>query len=452
MVHMTVTDGTNASAAVTSRYPTIGGESTFRMSHLDPLVVGSLPTGSSPHIPGMPAACRATATEHDRLQWWHTDGGDPARLLEDFLSAHGLPARDLTRPSIGTPDHHRPGSLCGAALFISAAAGAAMIGAPTGPPSPAPAVPDLVAVVYHHRDPDPDAADPRPGTDTHPRWQLGPWQDSWSPAAHATAVAHARAAIGRGDIYQVNIVGHTSARYTGDPRPALARLTRLPGARYGGVLTGPGWAIACASPETLLTATGGQATTRPIKGTRPATPEGYRDLLTSAKERAEHVMIVDLERNDLARVAHTGSVRVDQLYTIRRWSGLWQAESTVSARLATGCGLADLLRAVCPGGSVTGAPKLAALAQIAALEPVGRGAAMGGLGWFDTDGLDLGLTIRTVAVDTQRVHLWAGGGITWDSDPAAEVAEASAKAAPLRAALCHDTSPTGGRSHAAHHR
>jgi len=97
--------------------------------------------------------------------------------------------------------------------------------------------------------------------------------------------------------------------------------------------------------------------------------------------------------------------------------------------------LAELLRAVLPGGSVTGAPKLAALDQIAALEPVGRGPSMGALGWLNERGLDLGLTIRTVAVDGERVHLWAGGGITWDSDPAAEVAEAAAKAAPLRAAL-----------------
>ena len=101
--------------------------------------------------------------------------------------------------------------------------------------------------------------------------------------------------------------------------------------------------------------------TRPIKGTRPATAAGRRELLASAKERAEHVMIVDLERNDLARVARTGSVRVDELFAVRRWCDLWQAESAVSAELADGVGLADLLRAICPGGSVTGAPKLAAL-------------------------------------------------------------------------------------------
>src|SRR6185503_27942 len=160
-----------------------------------------------------------------------------------------------------------------------------------------------------------------------------------------------------------------------------------------------------------------------------------RELLASAKERAEHVMIVDLERNDLARLPGLGPVRVDELFAVRRWVDLWQAESVVSAPIVRPIDLADLLRAVCPGGSVTGAPKLAALAEIARLEPVGRGASMGAAGWVGADHLDLGLTIRTVVADGGRVHAWAGGGITWDSDPAAEVAEAAAKAAPIRAAL-----------------
>src|SRR5690606_30793595 len=165
------------------------------------------------------------------------------------------------------------------------------------------------------------------------------------------------------------------------------------------------------------------------------TAQGRVELLASAKERAEHVMIVDLERGDRGRRARTGEVRVDELFVLRRWCDLWQAESCVSARLRPGVGLAELLRAVCPGGSVTGAPKRATLQLIAELEPVGRGPAMAAMGWVDHAGVDLGLTIRTVAVEAGRVHLWAGGGITWASDPQAEVAEAAAKAAPLRAAL-----------------
>jgi para-aminobenzoate synthetase component 1 len=248
-------------------------------------------------------------------------------------------------------------------------------------------------------------------------------------------VEQVRAAIGRGDVYQVNVVGHARAPYTGDPLPALQRVAALPGARYAGVLTGDDWAIACASPETLIDVSAGRAVTRPIKGTRPAGAAGRAALLASAKERAEHIMIVDLERNDLARLPGTGPVRVDELFDVREWCGLWQAESVVSAPLDGDVGLADLLRAVCPGGSVTGAPKLAALAQIAALEPVGRGVSMGAAGWLGHDHLDLGLTIRTVAVDGARVHTWAGGGITAGSDPAAEVDEAAAKVAPIRAVL-----------------
>jgi para-aminobenzoate synthetase component 1 len=251
-------------------------------------------------------------------------------------------------------------------------------------------------------------------------------------------VAEVRAAIARGDVYQVNVVGHASARYTGDPLPALHRLAGLPGARYGRVLTGSGWALACASPETLVRVAGAAVETRPIKGTRPATAAGRLELLASAKERAEHVMIVDLERNDLAQIAQTGTVAVPSLFAVQRWCDLWQAESQVTARLRPDVTLPDLLRALCPGGSVTGAPKLSALAHIAALEPVGRGPSMGMLGVLTRDQLDLGLTIRTAAVDAGRIHIWAGGGITWDSDPTSEVAEAAAKAAPLRAALRPD--------------
>ncbi|MGC4892783.1 chorismate-binding protein [Micromonospora sp. DT31] len=396
------------------------------MSGPHPDDVEALPQGEV-DAPGAPPGCRGRLVETARLHWRTTDGGDAADLAQRFLTAHGLPVGDLTRPARHT---HTGEGVCGAALYLSAAAATHTIGVSPGAPSPAPALPDLAVVVYRHTDrpPPPPPASPR-------RWRVGPWRESWTPAAHAAAVDAVRAAIARGDVYQVNLVGHAAADYTGDALPALARLAALPGARYGGTLTGPGWALGCASPETLIAVEGGRLVTRPIKGTRPATPAGRCDLLGSAKERAEHIMIVDLERNDLARVARTGSVRVDELFAVRRWCDLWQAESTVSAVPADGLGLADLLRAVCPGGSVTGAPKHAALAQIAALEPVGRGAGMGALGWVAPGRLDLGLTIRTAAVDGRRLHLWAGGGITWGSDPAAEVAEAAAKAAPVRALL-----------------
>ncbi|KHD77545.1 anthranilate synthase [Actinoplanes utahensis] len=361
------------------------------------------------------------------FRWHQGDPGDPAELLAGFLADNGLPVRNLGR----TGDQDRPigdGEICGAALYVSADAGSVMAGGAPGAPTPVPVVPDVYAVVYAHGAP--VAPSPASGP-----WSLGPWRESWSRDEHAEAVQRVRAAIGRGDVYQVNVVGHASAPYRGDPAAALRRVAGLAGARYGGVLAGDGWAMATASPETLVEVRDGRVITRPIKGTRPATEAGRRELLASAKERAEHVMIVDLERNDLARLPGTGPVRVDELFAVREWSGLWQAESVVSAPLDGAVGLAALLRAVCPGGSVTGAPKLAALRQIAALEPVGRGVSMGALGWLGHDHLDLGLSIRTVATDGDRVHVWAGGGITIDSDPIAEVDEAAAKSAPVRAAL-----------------
>ncbi|GIJ20894.1 hypothetical protein Vlu01_15180 [Micromonospora lutea] len=375
--------------------------------------------------PSVPASCRGRLTERARWHWRPADGGDPAAYAEEFLADHGLHLADLSRPA----RRHHPHDICGAALYLSAAAGAVLAGGAPGAPNPAD-LPEVAVVVYGHTD---TTTPGHPGPP--PPFRPDAWTESWSPRQHADAVTAIRHAIGRGEVYQVNLVGHARATYTGDPLPALARLGRLPGARYGGVLTGPGWAIGCASPETLIEVRDGTLTTRPIKGTRPATTAGRADLLASAKERAEHIMIVDLERNDLARVARTGSVRVDDLFAVRRWCDLWQAESTIRADVADGLGLADLLRAVCPGGSVTGAPKLAALDHIAALEPVGRGAGMGALGWVGPGHLDLGLTIRTAAVDGNAVHVWAGGGITWDSDPAAEVAEAAAKTTPVRAAL-----------------
>lgn len=359
------------------------------------------------------------------MAWHRSDGGDPAELVSDYLAGNGLDVRNIGRTA---PQVHPTGagSICGAALYVSADAGSVMAGGAAGARTPVPSIPDVYAVVYEHG---PAVVPPPAG------WDLGEWEPSWTPREHAAAVSAVREAIGRGDVYQVNVVGHTSAPYGGDPTAALHRVAALPGARYGGVLQGDGWALATASPETLVEVRGGRVITRPIKGTRPATAAGRRELLASTKERAEHVMIVDLSRNDLSRLPGVGPVEVEELFAVRRWSALWQAESVVSAPVVGDLSLAALLRALAPGGSVTGAPKIAALAQIARLEPVGRGVSMAAVGWVGHDHLDLGLTIRTVAVDGSRVHAWAGGGIVWDSDPAAEVAEAAAKLAPIKAAL-----------------
>jgi para-aminobenzoate synthetase component 1 len=365
------------------------------------------------------------------FQWHARAGEDGAELLADFLASNGLPVRNIGR-TVSQKHPIGDGEICGAALYVSAAAGCVMAGGRPGARSPVPAVPDIYAVVYGHR----YAPARRKLSDIGKvAFDLGRWTPSWTPDEHAGAVEAVREAIARGDVYVVNVVGHASAPYRGDPADALRRVAGLPGARYGGILSGPGWALATASPETLVEVRDGLVVTRPIKGTRPATDVGRKELLASAKERAEHIMIVDLERNDLARLDATGPVRVRELFGVREWAGLWQAESDVAAPVTGDLTLPALLRSLCPGGSVTGAPKRAALSEIARLEPVGRGVSMGAAGWLGHDHLDLALTIRTVAVDGQRVHAWAGGGITIDSDPREEVAEAAAKAAPVRAAL-----------------
>ncbi|HUR51933.1 MAG TPA: chorismate-binding protein [Mycobacteriales bacterium] len=356
-------------------------------------------------FPGRPAPWRGPLVEVDRLE---TD--DPQDVLA-FVDALGLG---------GPPDSHR-GEL--AVGLLLGARGCAVLGdVPRPQASPVAKIPECVAVVYRRGE---ARATPLGTAST------GPWRTTWTDEEHAAAVQAVREAIERGEVYQANVVGHRSAPCSGDPRALAAAVAQLPGATYGGVVSGEGWVVASASPEQLVRVEGVTLSTVPIKGTAAA-----RDVLqASAKDRAEHVMIVDLERNDVARVAQTGSVAVEDLYALSQWSGLWHASSTVTGRLAPGAGTVDVLAALLPGGSVTGAPKHAACALLAALEPVGRGPAMGAMGFLWPGGLDLGLTIRTVAIVDGRVHLWAGGGITWGSDPATEVAEAHAKAAPVQAAL-----------------
>jgi para-aminobenzoate synthetase component 1 len=261
-------------------------------------------------------------------------------------------------------------------------------------------------------------------------YSIGDWQPSWSEAEYAAAVEEVRAAIAEGDVYQVNLVQHLRAEFDGDPRALAASLAPLRPLEPA-PLVGAGWAIVSASPELLLSRRGTRIRTSPIKGTRPAGVP-----VESAKDAAEHVMIVDLERNDLARVARPGSVRWPEVLAERELAGVTHLVATVEAELRDDVTLTGLLEAVLPGGSVTGCPKVAALDLIAALEPVGRGASMGALGRIYPNGdLDLALTIRTFAVAEGQIHLWVGGGIVWDSEPAGEVEESWVKARPLLAAI-----------------
>jgi para-aminobenzoate synthetase component I len=259
---------------------------------------------------------------------------------------------------------------------------------------------------------------------------IGDWRTTWSEDEYADAIEVVRSAIAEGDVYQVNLVQHLEAEFAGDPNgvaDALAALRPLEPAP----LRGDGWTVVSASPEVLLSRRGNRISTSPIKGTRPAGVS-----VDSAKDAAEHVMIVDLERNDLSRVARAGTVRWPDVLVERELAGVTHLVATVEAELREDVSLTDLLEAVLPGGSVTGCPKIAALDLIAALEPVGRGASMGALGRIYPNGdLDLALTIRTFAIADGAIHLWVGGGIVWDSDPRSEVEESWVKARPLLATI-----------------
>lgn len=262
---------------------------------------------------------------------------------------------------------------------------------------------------------------------------IGSWASSLDEDGFSKGIRVIRGAIRSGDVYQVNLCRRLSA-----PVPAgfdvvglaaaLARSNPAPHAATVRVDTA-GLAVASASPELFLRRRGDVVETRPIKGT--AAP-GDAFL---AKDRAENVMIVDLMRNDLGRVCEYGTVEVPDLCREERHPGLSHLVSTVRGRLRAGVGWVELLAATFPPGSVTGAPKLAALEVIRRLEPVPRGVYCGAIGWVDTDSAsgDLNVAIRTFWVEDGRLHLGTGGGITWGSTPAGEWEETELKARTLLA-------------------
>jgi len=261
-------------------------------------------------------------------------------------------------------------------------------------------------------------------------FRVGEWEATWTSEDYAAAVDEVRAAIARGDVYQVNLVQHLAAPFDGDPVALAGALAPLR-PRHPAPLVGDGWAIVSASPELFLARRGRRLWTKPIKGTRPLGEDVDDD-----KDAAEHVMIVDLERNDLSRVCQVGTVRWPELLVQHELAGVTHLVSTVEGRLRDDVGLAEILRATFPGGSITGAPKIAALDEIARLEPVGRGASMGAVGTVAANGdFELALTIRTFAVAEGRIHLWVGGGVVWDSDADAEIEESWVKARPLLTAV-----------------
>ena len=257
--------------------------------------------------------------------------------------------------------------------------------------------------------------------------------------AHVAAVRAVLATIGRGDAYQVNLAQRLTAPFDGDLELLYRRLRAASPASHAALLPDAG--LASISPEGFLTVRAGEVTTDPIKGTRRRADDAELDaaladdLVTSAKDRAENVMVVDLERNDLGRVCVPGSVHVPALLELQALPTVWHLVSRVRGTLRAGTTYGALLAATLPSGSVTGAPRLAAMMAIRALEPVPRGWYCGSIGWLGRGAAALSVAIRTATLRDGVAAYGAGGGIVADSDPDDEVAESLDKAVPFLAAV-----------------
>ena len=263
-------------------------------------------------------------------------------------------------------------------------------------------------------------------------------QASLSAAAYAAQVGEIKRWISEGDCYQVNLTFPLSFRVYGHPLALYAGLRQRQPVRYGAFVSVPEATLLSFSPELFFERRGDRVLTRPMKGTAPrgaspAEDEALRaELLASAKERAENVMIVDLLRNDLGRLARPGEVRVEALCETEAYPTLWQQVSSVAADLP-GVSLFELFGALFPCGSITGAPKIRAMQRIAELEQAPRGLYTGALGWVAPGGdCRFNVAIRTFettpAEPDQRVRLGVGSGIVIDADPAREYAECLLKA------------------------
>lgn len=268
---------------------------------------------------------------------------------------------------------------------------------------------------------------------------------SWTPTARDTyRVAFDRilAAIGAGEIYQANLSRRAVFSLPGDVTDAYRRLRAVQPVPWGAFLDFGGFALLSNSPECFLARSGDRIVTRPIKGTRPRRGNEGDDaaeitaLRSDPKEKAEHLMIVDLERNDLGRVARIGSVEVSGFGQIESYATVHHMVSKVAAVLKENTGLAALLRATFPGGSITGAPKLRAMEILAEVEDSARGPYCGAIGYFDGScRMELSIAIRTAIASAGRALYSTGGGIVADSDPDREWEETELKVEALRRAL-----------------
>ena len=263
------------------------------------------------------------------------------------------------------------------------------------------------------------------------------------PARFTDGVARIHDYLRAGDVFQVNLSRAWRARFATAPDPAAvyARLRENNPAPFAGLMRLGDAALLSSSPERLVSVRGRRVDTRPIAGTRPRFPGDddqarIRDLVGNPKERAEHVMLIDLERNDLGRVCAPGSVRVDELMVVESYAHVHHIVSNVTGTLREGTTPGEVVRAVFPGGTITGAPKVRCMEIIAALEGEGRGAYTGAFGYLDNDGdLDLNILIRSAWLQGGELQFRTGAGIVVDSDAGRELDETRAKARGLLRAL-----------------
>jgi anthranilate synthase component I len=268
--------------------------------------------------------------------------------------------------------------------------------------------------------------------------------DEDEPQQFLAAVRRALDYIAAGDVYQANLSRgwRATAEPAVDPAEIYRRLRTTNPSPFSALLRYEDFALLSSSPERLLSIRGNTVSTRPIAGTRPrgANPEAdaalVRSLLDNEKERAEHVMLIDLERNDLGRVCAGGSVRVDEYMSVETYAHVHHIVSNVSGRLRNDASPIGVIRALFPGGTITGCPKVRCMEIIAELEGVGRGAYTGSVGYLNRDGsCDLNILIRTITAQKGVFKFRAGAGIVADSIPEQELAETRAKAEGLLRAL-----------------
>ncbi|MEK8024157.1 MAG: anthranilate synthase component I family protein, partial [Candidatus Hydrogenedentota bacterium] len=265
-------------------------------------------------------------------------------------------------------------------------------------------------------------------------FRISEWKESLDDEHYAGMVRRAREFIAAGDIYQVNLARWFEADFEGDAWGLFAELSRRNPSPYSAYIELPGVdgfapaAIVSASPELLFRIEGFRIVTRPIAGTYPR-EEAPENLPRDPKERAEHIMLIDLERNDLGRIGVPGSVKVEELLTVETYSHLHHIVSQVAAELRPGTKLSQVMRAVFPGGTITGCPKVRAMEIIDELETFRRGLYTGSIGMLGSEGdAVFNIAIRTAIVRDGKIRLAAGAGIVADSDPMREAHETRVKA------------------------